>query len=161
MKNARGLFVIVSVIACAVAALNVEAGSARGPRVDPNAVDKVPSPFRGSVVVSTATTLTVKGDVKTKSRQPANGEPRPEAGQQPKETSVARTASFFVKPDTKVTKDGKAAQLKDLHPGDMVQVTFSVKEGTSLRHVSEVAISSVGFSDPTDQAKGDKKKAKQ
>lgn len=157
MKNIRCLWVIgAGIIVCAIAALNVDAAR----RPDPNAVDKVPSPFRGAVVVATATTLTVKGDVKTKGWQPGNGEPRPPAGQQPKETSVSHTVSFFVKPDTKVSRDGKAALLKDLHTGDMVSVTFSIKEGSSLKHVTEIAISSTGFSDSKDEAKGEKKKAK-
>lgn len=166
MKSARSLFVIgVGLVVCAVAALNAEAAGL-GRRVDPNA-DHIPSPFRGAVVSANATSLVVKGDVKTRGWQSANGEPRPAPGQQAggpqaKETSVSHTVTFVVKPDIKVTRDGKAAQLKDIHPGDAVSVTFSVKEGSSLKHVSEVAISSTGgFADAQDQPKGDKKKSKQ
>jgi hypothetical protein len=157
MKKARSLFVIgAGFIVCAVVALNTEAGR----RPDPNAVDKVPSPFRGAVVSANATTLVVKGDVKVKGWQPGSGDPRPASGEQVKDTSVSHTISFAVKPDTKITRDGKAAQLKDVHVGDTVSVTFTVKEGSSLKHVTEVAVSSVG-SDAQDQPKDDKKKAKQ
>ncbi len=166
MKSTRSLFVAAAgFIVCAVVALNAEAAGL-GRRVDPNA-EHIPSPFRGAVVSANATSLVVKGEVKTRGWQPASGEPRPApgqqaAGQQAKETSVSHTVTFVVKPDIKVTKDGKAAQLKDLHPGDAVSVNFSVKEGSSLKHVSEVAISTTGgFADAQDQPKGDKKKAKQ
>ena len=159
MRNARNLWVVVTgLIICAVTALN--AGAA-GRRPDPN-MEKVPSPFRGTVLVAAGTTLTVKGTVKTRGLQVVNGEPRPEPGQQQaKETSVTHTISFYVKPDTKVTRDGKAAQLKDIHAGDMVSVTFSTKEGSSLKHVTEVSMSSTGFSDSKDDAKAGKKKAKE
>lgn len=155
MKTVSSICVIAAcLVVCAVVARDAEAA---GRRIDPNAVDKVPSPFHGTVANVTATTLTVKGDVKVKSNQPANGEPRSTSGARAKETAVAHTINFFIKPDTKVTRDGKAGQLKDIHQGDTVAVTFTTKDGSSLKHVTEVA---VGSGAAEDQPKAEKKKAK-
>ena len=144
-------------VVCAVVAFNVEAGTGR--RVDPNAVDKVPSPFHGTVAGVSATTVTVKGEVKGKGTQPPSGEPRTAPGEKPKEISVPHTVTFFIKPDIKVTRDGKASQLKDVHPGDSVSVTFTTKEGSSVKHVTEVAVGTAP-ADGQDPPKTDKKAKK-
>lgn len=158
MKKARSLFLIAAgVMACMVAAFNAEATSARGPRVDPNAVDKIPSPFHGTVVNVTATTITVRGDVKTKTSQPANGEPRQAGSNKSRDASVTHTINFSIKPDVTIKRDGKPSQLKDIHKDDTVTVTFTSKEGSSVKHVIEVAVGALPPDENREKPKAEKK----
>jgi len=148
MKTSNHLPTLMAgLILCAVTALDAGAASARGKKVDPNAVDTVPSPFRGVVVNVTPGTVLVKGEVMT--RDPSGGKG--------KEVKEDRSVSFSIKPDTRVTRDGKPAEFKDVQKGDPVAVTFTTKKGSSLKHVTEVAVGK-DYGDAPEKAKGGKKK---
>ncbi len=148
--------VAVCLFVCAVVAHDAEAASGRR-GLDANDADKVPSPFRGVVSNVTATTLTIKGEVKARSRQPANGEPRSAAGEKAKETTVEHIVSFSIKPDTKITRDGKLSELKNIHRGEAVSVSFTTKENSSLKRVTEVAAGTSAEAEK-EKPKGERKK---
>lgn len=118
-------------------------------RVDPNAVDTVPSPFRGAVISTSDTTLIVRGDVKVKNPSAGKG----------KETTESHTISFSIKPETTITRNGKPAQLKDVQKDEFVSVTFTSKKGSSLKHVTAIAVGKEAAEVPS-KSKGEKKKKK-
>jgi hypothetical protein len=131
-------------------AFDTEAASNRRRKVDPNAVDTVPSPFRGVVVNVTPATLLVRGEVTT--RDPSGGK-----GRKVKED---RSVSFSIKADTRITRNGKPAELKDVQKDEFVSVTFTTKKGSSLKHVTEVAVGKEAADVQGKSSKSRKKKNK-
>jgi hypothetical protein len=90
--------------------------------VDPNAVGRISSPFRGEVVSVTANSVSVKSTQGTAAKR------------------SGRTVSFTIKPEASVLRNGKPCDLKELKKGDVVSVAFSTKPGSSLHHVTKVTV---------------------
>jgi hypothetical protein len=110
---------------------SLAAAQGGGKRADPNAMDKFVSPFIGEIVNMAGNTISVRG-VPTLEKPPADSENQ--LGKQ----DAKRTLHFLIKPDTKLLKNGQPAKIADLHERDTVQVSFTSKEGSSLRRVTEI-----------------------
>lgn len=132
MKTSRlAVWILTLAVSCGFAAAQGEGGGGRGRRADPNAMDKVASPFTGEIVNMAGNTLSVRG-VPTLEKPPRDNEA------DGKKKDNKRTIHFTLKADTKLLKDGKPARMSDLRERDTVQVSFTSKEGSSLRRVTEV-----------------------
>ena len=144
MKTSNHLSTLTAgLILCAVAVSDAGAASSRsrnrGP--DPNTVDALPSPFQGTVANVSATTLSVRGEVKMRQTSAKESD----------------TISFSIKPETTITRNGKPAQFKDIQKDEFVSVTFSTKKGSSLKHVTEIAVGK-DSADVQEKRRGGKKK---
>ncbi len=99
---------------------------------DPNAV-KIDSPFKGVVTNVSPTSLSVKGEVKL-----ANA-PKNNPNADKKSKPIHQNVHFHVK-GAKLTRDGKPCELKDIQKGDTATVTFTTKEGSDKRTVSQIDV---------------------
>jgi hypothetical protein len=132
------------------------AGGRRGP--DPNKQPDIENPFHGEVVTATATTVTVKGDRK--------GDPDPK---NPNDTAGKLNIRFSIRPDVAITRDNQKIAATDIKKGEMALVSFTMKEGSTMRRVTDIKVGNVsaakgdqqkGASDkPKDSGKGKKNKA--
>jgi hypothetical protein len=129
MKMTGCVSVMTGLLACAIAAFDA-GGAQKGRRANPNAEENIPSPFRGTVVNVSGTTLVVRGVVKGKAPGAGKGG----------DAVDSRSVSFSLKPEVAITRNGKPAEVKDIQKDDFVAVTFSVKKGSSLKHVTAVAV---------------------
>ena len=148
--------VLVFGLGLMVASLVAEAaggrGGGRGRRgQDPNPEDHIKSPFQGVVGGVAGNTITVKGELPVKERGAGSDSTGP----------TKLTIHFQVRSDTKLTRDGKPAAIGDIHPEDKVRVTFSAKEGSSLRHVTSIEVGKFAEGEPDNpKAAGAEKKQK-
>lgn len=132
------LAVLTGLITVALTASDVMAQYRRRP--DPNAADQVPSPFRGVVVSASAGSVSVKGEIGQPHREgQADNDPNKDPNQGSHEKNV-RTIHFTVRSDTKLTRDGQPITAADIKKDEPIQVTFSTKEGSTMKHVTEVAV---------------------
>ncbi len=132
MKTSRfAVWILTLAISGGFAVAQGEGGGGR--RQDPNATDKIVSPFTGEIVNVAGNTISVRG-VPTLEKSPREDE------SQGKKKDAKRTVHFIVKPDTKLLKDGKPSRMSDLRERDTVQISFTSKEGSSLRRVTEVQV---------------------
>lgn len=132
MKTSRlAAWILTLAISCGFAAAQGEGGGGGGRRRDLNVMDKVVSPFTGEIVNMAGNTISVRG-VPTLEKSPRDKE------NQIGKKDSKRTLHFVLKADTKLLRDGKPARMSDLRERDTVQVSFTSKEGSSLRRVAEV-----------------------
>lgn len=148
MKTTRTTALVAALILCATAAFDAEA--ARRPKGPGNIEDAITSPFAGTVANVSAVSLTVRGEVKLKNA----------GGERGKEEAESHSISFSIKPETQITRNGKPAQLKDIQKGEFVSVTFTTKQGSSLKHVTAVIVGK-DASEVQAPPKGERKKKKQ
>jgi len=129
MKTSRfAVWILTLLISSGFALAQGEGG---GRRRDPNAMDKVISPFTGEIVNIAGNTLSIRG-VPTLERPPHD------IANEGRQKDSKRTLHFTLRPDTKLLKDGKPARLSDFREHDTVQVSFTTKEGSALRRVVEI-----------------------
>lgn len=102
-------------------------GGGRRNRPDPNAIEKIASPFNGIVTNVAGSTLSVRGEPTFQGKPPREGS-----------VSKSRTLHFAIKGDVKIMRDGKPATLADIKENDPISVKFTAKEGSSIRQVTEV-----------------------
>jgi hypothetical protein len=95
--------------------------------VDPNAADRVSSPYSGTVASLAANKLSVRAE-KTKSRLSA--------------VPTRRSISFTIPESVTITRNGQPCTVKDIKPGDSVSVSFDCKKGSSIRKVTAVEVGS-------------------
>lgn len=150
MKTGAIVLLLAAATMAAISLPAFAAGSRRN-RSDPNALEKIASPFNGIVVHVTGGTISVRGEPQYLGKGPKESE-----------RSSHRTLHFTIKPDVKITYAGKPATLADIKENDTISVKFIVKEGSSLRQVTEVLVG--GLPQETEKKvearKGGKKKKK-
>lgn len=131
MKTLRlAVWTATLAISCSLAA----AQGGGGRRADPNAMDKIVSPFTGQIVNIAGNTMSVRG-TPTVEKKPAGQDTN-----ESKKKDNRRTLHFVIKSDTKLLKNGQPARISDIHENDAVQVSFTAKEGSSMRHVTEIQV---------------------
>lgn len=134
MKTFRlAAWLVTVAVSCGFAAAQGDGGSGRGRRADPNAMDRIVSPFTGEIVNMAGNTISVRG-------VPTLEKPLRDSEGESRKKDAKRTLHFTLKPDTKLLKDGKPARMSDLRERDTVQVSFTCKEGSSLRRVTEIQV---------------------
>jgi hypothetical protein len=103
----------------------------RGNAGDPNWEDKLQSPFQGNVASVSATSISVRGKMDAQlakvSRQ-AEGE----------DIKI----HFSIKPDTKILRGGKPITADQIDKDEPVRVTFTRKQGSSIKNVSTIEVGS-------------------
>ena len=97
-------------------------------RSNPNAVEQLPNPFIGTVVSTTANSVIVKGDIPQDSKNPNASK------------SSAKRINFIIRTDSKLTREGQPAKLVDIKKDEPIAVSFTCKEGSSLRKVTDVVV---------------------
>ena len=132
MKTTRQIISILVMTALAATAPFALGATGGRNRPDPNAIEKIASPFTGIVVNIAGSTLSVRGEPQFQ-------------GKAPKESAASktRTLHFAIKGDVKIMRDGKPATLADIKENDPAVVTFTAKAGSSIRQVTEVQAGSI------------------
>lgn len=139
MKDVK---LIVGIVAT-VLSLMIPDGMAQAPaRQDPS-LPRIDNPFKGVVIVATATTLTVKGEIKPPG--PRNSNPNPN-GTADKAKPEHGDIHFALK-GAKITRDGKPCEVRDIQRGDTATIDFTPpKLGGSKFAASKVDLISKGNS---------------
>jgi hypothetical protein len=125
------------VVVVAVLGLAATDAMAQYVRRDPNAI-KVESPFKGVVENVSPVSMTVKGEVQLAA--PPRVNPNSDNA---KSKPMHENIHFHIK-GAKLTRDGKACELKDIQKGDAVSVTFTQKEGSDKRVATEINVTKGG-----------------
>ncbi|MBI5397518.1 MAG: hypothetical protein HZA91_19650 [Verrucomicrobia bacterium] len=130
-KQIISLLTITALAATSPLALGAGAGGDGGgsgrKRPDPNAIEKIASPFTGTVVNIAGSTISVRGEPQLQGKVPKGDT-----------SSKTRTLHFTIKPDVKILRDGKPATFADIKENDPIAVSFTAKEGSSIRHATEI-----------------------
>ncbi|MCX7827273.1 MAG: hypothetical protein N2689_17220 [Verrucomicrobiae bacterium] len=115
----------------------------RGP--DPNKPPEIANPFRGVVSNVSPTSITVEGEGRLADSKNASADGKVKI-------------HFSIKPDTPITRDGKAITAADIQKNEPVRVTYTAKPGSTLRQVTKIEVGN--FDKPQDDAPGGQKKKK-
>ena len=142
MKNTK---LIVGIAAMALSLMIPNAMAQAPTRPDPNAIH-IESPFKGVVVNATATSLSVKGEVKPP--PPRTNNPN---GNAEKAKPEHRDVHFSIK-GAKLTRDGKPCEVKDILKGDSATITFTPpKPGGTKFLATQVDLTKAGAAEEKKQ----------
>ena len=148
-KSMKLLRIEVLAVAACFAAFTSPLMAQRGGGYSPKkpATDSISNPFRGTVVSDTAAFISVKGET---------GQPAAGGGARAAQTAhptAMHIVSFVIGPDTKILRDGQPITAVQLKRDESVQVTFTAKKGSSIRHATEIQVGNL----PTANAPGARK----
>jgi hypothetical protein len=132
MKTTNQIISLLAITALVAASPLASGAGGRRNKSDPNALDKIASPFNGIVVHVAGSTISVRGEPQYLGKGPKANE-----------KSSTRTLHFVIKPDVRIVYAGKPATLADVKENDPISVKFIAKEGSSLRQVTEVLVGSL------------------
>ena len=137
MKNTK---LIVGIVATVLSLMIPDVMAQAPAKPDPN-LPRIDSPFKGVVIVATATTLTVKGEVKPPA--PRVNNPNATADKaKPEHADV-----HFALKGAKITRDGKPCEARDIQRGDTATIEFTPpKPGGTKFAASKVDLTSKGNS---------------
>lgn len=122
----------VVIVVAALGLMAADAMAQIGVRRNPNAAT-IENPFKGVVENVSSASLTVKGEVKL--ANPPRNNPNGDTKSKP----MLQNVHFRIK-GSKLTRDGKPCELKDIQKGDTATVTFTTKEGSETHIASEIDV---------------------